>query len=49
MNNYNEHKKVRRIASVIYILIMGFIVVGTTLSEQQKSVAKNTEQNVSMP
>ncbi|MEQ1637280.1 MAG: hypothetical protein ABL903_11345 [Methylococcales bacterium] len=40
MNNYNKNKKVRRIASVIYILIMAFIVIGTTISEQQKTTQK---------
>lgn len=44
MNNYNQNKKVRRIASVIYIIIMAFIVIGTTLSEQQKA-AMNSESN----
>lgn len=45
MNNYHEHKRVRRIASVIYVIIMAFIVIGTTLSEQQKAATKNTEQS----
>ncbi len=42
MSNYHETKKVRRIASVIYILVMIFIVVGTILSEQQKTAAATT-------
>lgn len=44
MGNYHEHKRVRRIAAVIYIIFMVFIVIGTTLSEQQKTVAKKIEQ-----
>lgn len=44
MSNYHEHKRVRRIASVIYIIFMAFIVIGTTLSEQQKVVTKKIEQ-----
>lgn len=44
MSNYHEHKRVRRIASVIYIIFMVFIVIGTTLSEQQKAVTKKVEQ-----
>jgi hypothetical protein len=48
MSHYGEHKKVKRIASVIYILVMAFIVIGTTLSEQQKT--KKTEvHSVSNP
>jgi hypothetical protein len=49
VNNYNENKKVRRIASVIYIILMAFIVIGTTLSEQQKAATKNTANNISNP
>lgn len=37
MSSYHETKKVRRIASVIFIMVMAFIVIGTTLSEQRKA------------
>jgi hypothetical protein len=40
MNNYENSKKARRIASVVYLLIMAVILGGTYLSEQQKASAK---------
>lgn len=49
MSNYHETKKVRRIASVIYILVMAFIVIGTTLSEQQKANNNVAGQPISNP
>jgi hypothetical protein len=39
MNKYEETKKVRYIAAVVYVLIMGFILGGTYISQQQKEVA----------
>ncbi|MDO9168049.1 MAG: hypothetical protein Q7U18_02985 [Methylobacter sp.] len=36
MNNYEQGKKARRIASVAFLLIMTVILGGTYLSEQQK-------------
>ena len=41
MNNYENSKKARRVASVIYLLIMAFILGGTYLSEQKKESAKS--------
>jgi len=41
MNNYENSKKVRRVASVIYLLIMAVILGGTYLSNQQKELAKS--------
>lgn len=33
MNNYEESKKARRIAAVVYLIFMAFIVSGTYLSQ----------------
>lgn len=33
MNNYEESKKARRIAAVVYLIFMVFIVGGTYLSQ----------------
>lgn len=33
MNNYEESKKARRIAAVVYLIFMAFIVGGTYLSQ----------------
>lgn len=48
MDHYNQSKKARRITSIIYLLILSFIVGGTYLSEQQKQAAKNAAQNTSI-
>jgi len=45
MNNYEQGKKARRIASVVYLLIMAVIMGGTYLSQQQKEAANKTSQN----
>jgi hypothetical protein len=37
MNSYQQSKKARYIASVVYVLIMSFIVGGTYLSQQEKA------------
>lgn len=47
MNNYEQGKKARRIASVIYLLIMTVIMSGTYLSQQQKEADGKTSQNSS--
>ncbi len=44
MNKYEQGKKVRRIAAVIYILVMAVIVGGTYLSQQQKEVVNKEPQ-----
>jgi hypothetical protein len=53
MNNYESSKKARRIASVIYLLIMAVILGGTYLSEQQKElaerVARDSFQSIETP
>lgn len=40
MNSYEESKKVRRVAAVIYLLVMAFLVGGTYLSQQKKAEAE---------
>jgi hypothetical protein len=47
MNNYENSKKVRRVASVIYLLIMAVILGGTYLSNQQKELAKTAAKHSS--
>lgn len=42
----NKQKKAQRIVSVLYLLLLAFIVGGTYLSEQQKLAAKNSSQNL---
>jgi hypothetical protein len=46
MNNYENSKKARRIASVIYLLIMAVILGGTYLSEQQKELAERESKAI---
>jgi hypothetical protein len=47
MSHYNESKKARYIAAVVYLLIMAVILGGTYLSEQKKAADK-TVQNSSV-
>jgi hypothetical protein len=48
MSSYEQSKKARRVASVVYLLIMAVIMGGTYLSQQQKAEAqKATKQSVS--
>ena len=46
MKNYEQGKKVRRITAVIYMLIMGVIVGGTYLSQQQKAAANQQSETL---
>jgi hypothetical protein len=47
MSNYENSKKVRRAASVIYLLIMAVIFGGTYFSNQQKELAaKISKQSI---
>jgi hypothetical protein len=48
MNDYEKSKKVRRIASVIYLLIMAVIMGGTYLSQQQKEAAQKEAQDLQL-
>ncbi len=53
MSNYESNKKVRRIASVIYLIVMAVIFTGTYLSNQQKEstqkMSKNSSQSFEDP
>lgn len=53
MKNYENSKKARRVASVVYLLIMAVILGGTYWSNRQKESAeresKNTEQSMETP
>lgn len=40
MNHYNESKKARYVAAVVYLLVMAVILGGTYLSEQKKAADK---------
>ena len=47
MSNYESNKKVRRIVSVIYLIIMAVIFTGTYVSNQQKESTQNMSMNSS--
>jgi hypothetical protein len=50
MNNYENSKKARRVASVTYLLIMAVILGGTFLSNQQKELSKKqSSQSIETP
>ena len=38
--NQNDNKKAKRIAAVVYLLVMAVIMTGTYFSEQQKAAEK---------
>jgi hypothetical protein len=40
MTHYEQSKKARRVASVIYLVVLAVILGGTYLSEQKKAAAK---------
>ncbi|MCX7100149.1 MAG: hypothetical protein NTX38_01285 [Methylobacter sp.] len=44
MSNYEQSKKARRVASVVYLLIMAIVLSGTYLSQQQKAEAEKASQ-----
>ena len=46
MNNYENSKKPRRVASVTYLLIMAVILGGTYLSNQKKALAKKESSQI---
>ncbi len=46
MNNYEQGKKARRIASVAFLLIMTVVLGGTYLSEQQKTAINKVSKNL---
>ncbi|MFI3186291.1 MAG: hypothetical protein QX198_09965 [Methylococcaceae bacterium] len=45
MSSYEQSKKARRVASVVYLLIMAVVMGGTYVSQQQKAVAKQATQD----
>ncbi len=45
MNSYEQSKKARRVASVVYLLIMAVVMGGTYLSQQQKAVTEQAMQD----
>ena len=40
MTSYDQSKKARRVASLVYLTIMGVIFIGTYLSNEQKAAVK---------
>jgi len=48
MSDYENSKKARRIASVIYLIIMAVIMTGTYLSQQQKETVRKESQHLQM-
>ncbi|MDO9423881.1 MAG: hypothetical protein Q7T40_06790 [Methylobacter sp.] len=46
MNNYEQGKKARRIASIAFLLIMIVVLGGTYLSQQQKAAVDKVSQNL---
>jgi len=40
MNDYENSKKARRIASIVYLVVLAFILTGTYFSNQQKAAEK---------
>lgn len=48
MNDYQSSKKVRRIASIIYLAIMTVVMTGTYFSQQQKEAARKEARELKM-
>jgi hypothetical protein len=44
MNSYEQSKKARYIASVVYVSIMAFILGGTYISQQEKAKQESTHE-----
>ena len=40
MNHYEQSKKARRVASVVYLVVLAVILGGTYISQQNKAAAK---------
>jgi len=40
MSSYEQSKTARRVASIVFLLVLGVVVGGTLLSEQQKSASQ---------
>lgn len=48
MSGYENSKKIRRIASVVYLIIMAVIMTGTYLSQQQKEAPRKEARDLNM-
>ena len=46
MNHYEQSKKARRVASVVYLIFMAVILGGTFISQQKKASAAKAEVKV---
>jgi hypothetical protein len=53
MSEYEKSKTARRVAAVVYLLVLGFVLGGTYLSQRQKQAVEisnpSTQQTVDMP
>jgi hypothetical protein len=49
MSHYNESKTARRVAAIIYLLIMSVVMLGTYLSEQKKAEDKAAQITTPAP
>ncbi len=49
MTSYEQSKKARRIAAIVYLLIMTVVLGGTYLSEQEKAEQKALESSRPVP
>ncbi|WP_394754293.1 hypothetical protein [Crenothrix sp.] len=43
MSEYEKSKTPRRVAAVVYLLVMMFVLGGTYLSQRQKQMADNVD------
>lgn len=43
MDNYHKSKQARRVAAIVYMVFMLFILGGTYLSQQQKTSTTKTD------
>lgn len=48
MSDYENSKKARRVAAVVYLVILGVIMTGTFLSEQQKEAVRKEAHGLQM-
>ncbi|WP_019868447.1 hypothetical protein [Methylovulum miyakonense] len=48
MDGYKQSKTVRYTLSVVYLLVLAFLVVGTLLSEQNKLEAASQQEKLSV-
>lgn len=49
MSHYEESKTARRVAAIIYLLIMAVVLGGTYLSEQEKAEQRALQDTTSAP